>query len=397
MLLEASRYAPSHGSWFHAGNAKDGKEEETGLFVCSDRGLLLLTEVDPLLVALPALDSARALSPAERQQLRVAEAEAAAKGGGDGKSRESSLSLGRFVDAEAALCGGEKVSKDDGVSAERRAAAALPLLVALAASASSSSGATAAVAADAVAKTKTIDDDKNEAEDEEDEENNLSPPSPLASPRSAARSDLLRAAGRAIASVCDAKEAGGDSYFRLCESRAASWLRLKARRAAAALKDRGGPAFAALEGEALEAAGGALLAEWLPREWSERMGWPSPGSPGSSAFAAPAAATAAATTLAQSKWDAPRSLSLPPSSTTTEGGGPFTRDPNLAAPPSDFTRSEERYEAAGEFAKRQKMDAAAAAREKARVARADEKALAAKKEASTMKSLAGFFVVKKKN
>lgn len=368
-LLEASRFAPSHGSWFY-GAAGDGDGDGTGgessaAGVCSDPGVLLLTEVDPLFVALPALDSARAL---KSEQRRKNDEE------GEGSAAKNNDGGGRFVDAEAAVCGGER-----GEDCGKRAAAALALLVALAGGG------------------------RGNAEEEEEERRDAemapappppssspapldcSPPLSPPSPRSRARSDLLRAAGRALSSVCKVKSVGGDSYFRLCERRTKAWLRLKAGAAAAALKRTGGPAFAGLEGETLEAAGGALVAEWLPREWSERMGWPSPGSSHSSS-SRPASASTKQAPAAAPSW-APA---------TTTASGPFTRDPNLPSETETFAQREERYQQAGDFAKKVKMDAAAAAREKARAARQDAKALAAKKEASTMKSLAGFFVVKKK-
>ena len=62
-LLEASRFAPSHGSWL----LEPGRGEEGA--VCSDPGILLLAEVDPLFVALPALSSARALRSGERRRV----------------------------------------------------------------------------------------------------------------------------------------------------------------------------------------------------------------------------------------------------------------------------------------------------------------------------------------
>lgn len=361
-LLEASRFAPSHGSWFYggAGGGEDGSNKgessAAAAGVCSDPGVLLLTEVDPLLVALPALDSARALKSEHR---RKNDEEGEEEGSAAAKKNDG----GRFVDAEAAVCGGER-----GEDCGKRAAAALALLVALAGGG------------------------RGNAEEEEERRDAemapldcSSPPLSPPSPRSRARSDLLRAAGRALSSVCEVKTVGGDAYFRLCERRTKAWLRLKAGAAAAALKRTGGPAFAGLEGEALEAAGGALVAEWLPREWSERMGWPSPGSSHSSS-SRPASASTKQASAAAPSWAAP-------DSTTT---GPFTRDPNLPSETETFAQREEKFQQAGDFAKKVKMDVAAAAREKARSARQDAKALAAKKEASTMKSLAGFFVVKKK-
>jgi len=353
-LLEASRFAFSHGSWFHGGRDKES--------VCSDAGVLLLTEVDPLFVALPALDSARALS---REQRELKKKEQNGENDNDNNNGE-----GRFVDAEAAVCGGER-----GDDAGRRAAAALPLLLALAGG-------------------REEEEKKVEAKNEDSEipspSSSSSPPLSPPSPRSKARSTLLRAAGDALASICDVKSVGGDSYFRLCDSKAESWLRLKARKAASVLKEKGGPAFAGLEGEALEAAGGALVAEWLPREWSEKMGWPVPGSSSSNSNSSsrPASASAkAATPVVETPSWAPVS---------EKSTGPFTRDPNLPPETESFMQREERYQAAGDFAKKLKLDAAAAAREKAKAVRQDAKALAAKKEASTMKSLAGFFVVKKK-
>ena len=360
-LLEASRFVPSHGSWLYtcrsssSSKEKEGEKQEGA--VCSDAGVLLLSEVDPLFAVLPALDSARAL----KQKV----------GGGEGP--DDSNDLGRFVDAEAAVSGGER-GEDSG----KRAAAALPLLVALAGGREEEGG-------------EEVEEGKI---DTEMPSPSPSPPlSPPPSPRSRARSNLLRSAGLALSSVCETKTVGGDTYFRLCERRLETWLRLKARNAAAALKATGGPAFAGLEGEALEAAGGALLAEWLPRELSEKMGWPSPGGSGSGASASsssrPGSAkpAAAVSTPVAPSW-------VPASEKTTTG--PFTRDPNLPAETESFAQKEERYTAAGDFAKKMKLDAAAAAREKAKAVRKDAKAMAAKKEASTMKSLAGFFVVKKK-
>ena len=351
-LLEASRFAPSHGSWFYA-------EEGRGEAVCSDPGVLLLTEVDPLFVVLPALDSARALMSERRKE---GEENASAAAAGDSAAANNG---GRFVDADAAVCGGER-GEDSG----KRAAAALALLFALAGG------------------REIKEEGKDEENDTEMMPSSSSPPdcsppplSPL-SPRSRARLGLLRAAGEALSSICEVKNVGGDSYFRLCERRTKTWLRLKASAAAAALKATGGPVFAGLEGEALEAAGGALIAEWLPREWSERMGWPCPGASPNSSSSRPASAAAAAAP----SW-------APASEKVT---GTFTRDPNLPSETETFMAKEERYQEAGEFAKKVKLDAAAAAREKAKAVRQDAKALAAKKEASTMKSLAGFFVVKKK-
>ena len=354
-LLEASRFAPSHGSWFYGG-------EGDGESVCSDPGVLLLTEIDPLFVALPALDSARALMSEQRRKNNEGE---------EDEENSASNGGGRFVDAEAAVCGGER-GEDSG----KRAAAALALLVALAGGRGEEEGGK--------------EQDTEMAPSPSSPSSSSPPPLTPPSPRSRARSNLLRAAGEALSSVCEVKTVGGDRYFRLCERRTRAWLRLKAGAAAAVLKQRGGPAFAGLEGEALEAAGGALIAEWLPREWSEKMGWPCPGGAGNSAAAAARPASASAAAAKHTPAAAP---SWAPAATTT---GPFTRDPNLPSETETFAQREERYQQAGDFAKKVKLDAAAAAREKARAVRQDAKALAAKKEASTMKSLAGFFVVKKK-
>ena len=260
-LLEASRFAPSHGSWFYGG-------EGDGESVCSDPGVLLLTEIDPLFVALPALDSARALMSEQRRTHNEGE---------EDEENSASNGGGRFVDAEAAVCGGER-GEDSG----KRAAAALALLVALAGGRGEEEGGK--------------EQDTEMAPSPSSPSSSSPPPLTPPSPRSRARSNLLRAAGEALSSVCEVKTVGGDRYFRLCERRTRAWLRLKAGAAAAVLKQRGGPAFAGLEGEALEAAGGALIAEWLPREWSEKMGWPCPGGAGNSAAAAarPASASAAA-------------------------------------------------------------------------------------------------------
>lgn len=327
--------------------------------------MLLLTEIDPLFVALPVLDSARALPSEQRKKGEENDAPPGDSAAAGNNNR------GRFVDAEAAVCGGEK-----GDDAGRRAAAALPLLFALAGG-------------------------REEIEESKDTELPCSsspppPSSPLSppSPHSKARACLLRAAGEALSSVCEVKVVDGDSYFRLCEERTRAWLRLKARGAAAALGRTVGPAFAGLEGEALEAAGGALVAEWLPGEWSERMGWPCPGGGTGSSNAATSRPASAAAASEPAAPDAPSWAALACSEQAS--AGPFTRDPNLPPEHETLVQREERYQAAGEFAKKMKLDAAAAAREKAKAARQDAKELAAKKEASTMKSLAGFFVVKKK-
>ena len=354
-LLEASRFAPSHGSWL----LEPGRGEEGA--VCSDPGILLLAEVDPLFVALPALSSARALRSGERRRVEGGEEQEDAAAVAAGECSD----VGRFVDAEAAVCGGER-GEDSG----KRAAAALALLVALAGG-----------------REDGGEKEKDAAMPAPSSSPDCCSPLPLSppSPRSRARSSLLRAAGEALAPVCEVRTVGGDSYFRLCERRTEAWLRLKARAAAAALKQTGGPAFAGLEGEALEAAGGALVAEWLPREWSERMGWPCPGAGSSSR---PGSAPAANSRQDPVPSWAPESEKA--------AGGPFTRDPNLPSETESLMQREERYQQAGDFAKKMKLDAAAAAREKAKAVRQDARALAAKKEASTMKSLAGFFVVKKK-
>ena len=71
--------------------------------------------------------------------------------------------------------------------------------------------------------------------------------------------------------VCDAREAGGDTYFRLSDARLLAWLRVKARRVAEA-GCAGVPGLAALDEAGRLAYAAGLLGEYLAPEWARRLG-----------------------------------------------------------------------------------------------------------------------------
>jgi hypothetical protein len=186
------------------------------------------------------------------------------------------------------------------------------------------------------------------------EEDALTPPTPT----TAAHARTLARAASALASVCETRQVGPDTYVRLDDARAAAWLRLKAGATGAALRAAAGGtgAAAALDDAAAGAAGTALLADWLSPAWASALGVPTEAEAAAARTAAVAAARAAAAAAG--------------------GGRPSAGE----------------WESAEDRAKRLKTAAADKARRKAAEARADAKATAAKKEAAGMKSLSSFFV-----
>lgn len=168
--------------------------------------------------------------------------------------------------------------------------------------------------------------------------------------------DTARAAATALASVCDVKTIGDDTYLKFSEARAIAWLKLKAAATGAALRaSAGGGAAASLDDAGAAAAGAALLAEWLPAEWAVKIGAPAPG--------VRDAAAAATTPAPGSRW-------------CVAGDGAAAGPENV--PP-----------------KRQRIDPKELARAKAAAAREEARTAARKKEAKTMKSLTAFFAPKK--
>jgi len=149
-------------------------------------------------------------------------------------------------------------------------------------------------------------------------------------------------AGAALAPACEAKDVGGETYYRLCDDRALAWLRLKAATAGNALRGAGGAA-ASLDDAAATAAGAALLAEYLPRPFAAALG-----------------VADASDRAAPDRWS----------------GAPAGDAPSPAA-------------------KRVRVDPKEIARVKAAAAREEARAAAKKKEASSMKSLASFFAPKR--
>ena len=71
--------------------------------------------------------------------------------------------------------------------------------------------------------------------------------------------------------VCDAREAGGDTYYRLSDARVLAWLRVKARGVAKA-GCAGVPGLAALDEAGRLAYAAGLLGEYLSPEWARRLG-----------------------------------------------------------------------------------------------------------------------------
>lgn len=150
--------------------------------------------------------------------------------------------------------------------------------------------------------------------------------------------------------LCDAKEAGGQRYYRLNEAKVLAWLKIKVNQAKTALTATAA-GFAQMEDSGLTVYAAGLVGEYLSSEWSAKL---------------------------------EGALGLP-----KEGdAGAATSGP---APPPPY----DGYELPDQ-AKKARFDPKEAARAKAAVARAEARAAKAKKEAAGMRKLSSFFAPKAK-
>lgn len=81
----------------------------------------------------------------------------------------------------------------------------------------------------------------------------------------------LLAGGEHLGCLCEVKQAGGQSYFRLSDELVLAWLTLKVQQAKAALQASPTAAFSGMDDVAITAYAAGLLGEYLAQHWQDRL------------------------------------------------------------------------------------------------------------------------------
>ncbi|PRW60264.1 ribonuclease H2 subunit B [Chlorella sorokiniana] len=91
-----------------------------------------------------------------------------------------------------------------------------------------------------------------------------------ASPSAHLLAPLLEQGGQ-LSCLCDAKAAGGQSYYRLNDDRVLAWLRLKVDQAKAAMQASPSAAFSGMDDLGLTAYAAGMLGEYLAQHWQDKL------------------------------------------------------------------------------------------------------------------------------